>query len=121
MKRIKKVISPLSILSLIAFLYGLKCMIFSDKHGWLALSGIGLVIELAVPCLIANIIINIAIKSKKINYIIQLTVSIIIVCVYYYNTGIMGMPFINDIQNYINNHSGNTIDTTTIDTSKLHS
>jgi len=33
----------------------------------------------------------------------------------------MGMPFINDIQNYINNHSGNTIDTTTIDTSKLHS
>ncbi|MBL7690324.1 MAG: hypothetical protein JNM41_01925 [Flavipsychrobacter sp.] len=44
----------------------------------------------------------------------QLLAAITIVWVYYSNTGVLGFPFVNDIQNYINNHSGNTIDTTEI-------
>ncbi len=93
-------------------------MIFSE-HGWLALSGVSLVLALAFPSFIANILINIIVKRKKVNRLIQLSASVVVICVYYEYFGIFGMPFINDIQNFLINHNGNTIDTTVIDTNRF--
>ena len=70
-------------------------MIFSDKHGWLALSGILLLVELALPALIANVIINLVIKSKKANLLVQLIAVVIILGWYYEENGAYGLPFIN--------------------------
>jgi hypothetical protein len=72
-------------------------MIFSDSHGWLALSGISLVVTLAIPCLIANVVINLTIKKKKANLLIQIFLAAIILGWYYEEFGAMGIPFINDL------------------------
>ncbi len=112
MQKIKRFITPLALLSAFAFLYGLCCMIFSDKHGWLALSGILLLVELAVPSLIANVVINLVIKNRKVNLLVQLIAVVIILGWYYEENGVFGLPFINNAQNYINNHNGSAIDTT---------
>ncbi len=94
-------------------------MVFSDKHGWLALSGISLVVALALPAFMANLLIHIFVKRKRLNLFLQLLVALLIVVIYYDEFGIMGMPIINDIQNFINNHSGNMVDTTFIDTAQF--
>jgi hypothetical protein len=96
MRTILKFITPLSVLSVWALLYALDCMIFSDAHGWLALSGISLIIALAIPSLIANVVINMIIKRKKINLLIQLLIAVIIIVWYCEEYGSLGMPLIND-------------------------
>jgi|GEM_PF-2550859 len=119
MKRVLRFLYPLSILFVLALLYGLWCIIFSDKHGWLALSGITIIVCLAAPCLIAHVLVNMIVKKRNNRFSIQIPATVIIVFIYYFSNGVMGMPFINNIQNYYNNHTGNTIDTTTVNTNMI--
>ncbi len=103
-------------MSIIAFLYGLCCIIYAEKHGWLALRGIEIITSLAIPTFLLNIIVNILLKTRRFYSYVQFLLVTIVLCLYYCNTGLFGMPFINSIRNFINNHSSNTIDTAQIET-----
>jgi hypothetical protein len=85
--KLKGFVTPLSFLSVIALMYGTFCIIFSDNHGWLAISGLLMILFVCIPSFILSLLINIFIHNKNLKIAVQVGVSIAIITVHYYRFG----------------------------------
>lgn len=92
--KFKRYITPLSVLTVVALLYGLWCVTFSDKHGWLAMAGLVILLFVFFPSLILNVILNKTVNKKGLNTALQLVLAVVIIVIHYYRFGNLGMPFL---------------------------
>lgn len=70
------------------------CIVFSDKHGWLAMTGLVMILFVFLPSFILNILVNVLVHKKGLKIALQLGLAIVIVVVHYYHFGNLGMPFL---------------------------
>ena len=76
---------PFILISSVEFLYAMRYFADDDKHGWNGLIGLGIVVELFLPTIIANLIIAASTRGKlKARVVMQILISTAIF-IYYWN------------------------------------
>ncbi len=78
---------PFIVITASEFLYAIRYFLDDDKHGWNGLTGLGIIIWLFIPTLIANLTIAVLTMGKlQIRVIVQVLVSIGIFIYYWSNS-----------------------------------
>jgi len=75
---------PFTLITLGEFLYAMYYFVNDDKHGWNGLQGLGIVIWLFIPTILANLTVLVITMNKlTIRAIIQTAISIVIFVIYW--------------------------------------